>query len=233
MFSPEDVILRDNVPEHMQARTREMLCGYYAMIANLDDNVGRILNWLDETDQTDNTLVVFFSDHGDMMGSQGRMHKQVPHEESIHIPLIMRMPGVLKAGGTYNGLASGIDIYPTCAGLCQVRVDPDLQGLDLSGSMDGTGGVQRAEAYIQWDGTRFAFGDHPYRAIRTQRYTYAVGRDQEFCLLFDNKADEFQLSNLFGKPEVEELQKRLHRRLIRTCLHAGEDLPVFMGHSLG
>jgi len=233
MFNPEDIILRDNVPEQMQARARGTLCGYYAMIANLDHNVGRILDWLDETHQADSTLIVFFSDHGDMMGSQGRMNKEVPHEESIHIPLIMRMPGVLEAGKAYSGLASGIDIYPTCAGLCQVRVDPGLQGLDLSGSMDGTGGVQRAEAYIQWAGTRFTFGDHPYRAIRTQRYTYAVGRDQEFCLLFDNEADGFQLSNLFGKPEVAELQKTLHRRLIRTTLYAGEDLPVFVGRNLG
>ena len=229
LFNPEDIILRDNVPENVQDRARRALCGYYAMTVNLDDNVGRLLNWLDETGQADNTLVVFFSDHGDMMGSAGRFGKEVPYEESAHIPLIMRMPRALEAGKVCNGLVSGIDIYPTCAGLCEVRVDPVVQGLDLSGSLDGTGSIQRSEAYIQWVGqSRFRFGDHPYRAIRTQRYTYAVGRDRDFCLLFDNEEDEFQLNNLFGKPEVTELQVTLHRRLIRTVLHAGENLPEFV-----
>ncbi len=229
MFSPEDIILRPNVPEERQERARSTLCGYYAMTAHLDDNVGRVLTWLEESGQAENTLVAFFSDHGDMMGSQGSMGKQVPYEESINIPLIMRMPGVLPAGSVYDGLASGIDIYPTCAGLCEVTVDHGVQGLDLSGALDGTGGIQRAEAYIQWAGrTRFRFGDHPYRGIRTQRHTYVVGRDENFCLLFDNEADEFQSNNLFGKPEVAELQRSLHRRLIRTALHAGETLPDFM-----
>lgn len=229
MFDPEDIILRDNVPEHKHAEARREICDYYAMIANLDDNVGRILDWLDESGQTENTLVLFFSDHGEMLGCQGRTGKQVPHEESIHIPLIMRMPGVIQAGAICDGLVSGIDIYPTCAGLCEVRVDPQVQGLDLSGGLDGAGGIQRAEVYIQWVGhTRFGSGDHPYRAIRTQRYTYAVGRDQEFCLLFDNEADEFQMNNLFGSAEVGELQSILHRRLIRIILHEGEALPDFV-----
>ena len=66
------------------------------MIAHLDDNVGRVLKWLEESGLAENTLVAFFSDHGDMIRSQGGMDKQVPHEESINIPLNMRMPGVLS-----------------------------------------------------------------------------------------------------------------------------------------
>jgi len=229
MFDPEDIILRDNVPEHKHAEARKELCGYYAMIANLDDNVGRVLDWLDKSGQAENTLVLFFSDHGEMLGCQGRTGKQVPHEESTHIALFMRMPGVLQAGNVYDGVVSGIDIYPTCAGLCEVRVDPEVQGLDLSGGLDGTGGIQRTEAYIQWVGpTRFGSGNHPYRAIRTQRYTYSVGRDQEFCLLFDNEADEFQLDNLFGVPGAAKLQDKLHKRLIKSILHSGEALPDFV-----
>jgi len=229
MFDPADIVLRDNVPEEMAERARLTLCGYYAMIANLDDNVGRILDWLDESGQAENTLVVFFSDHGDMMGSQGRMNKEVPYDESIRIPLIARMPSVLPAGKVYDGPVSGIDLYPTCAGLCGVRADPGVQGLNLSGALDGTGGPDRTEAYIQWVGkTHFGFGDHPYRGIRTPRHTYVVGRDQEFCLLFDNEADPFQMENLFGRPEANGLQQSLHQRLMRTILNAGEPLPEFI-----
>jgi len=230
MFRPEDIVLRDNVPEETQDRARTKLCGYYAMIAQLDDNIGRILDWLDQSGQAEQTLVAFFSDHGDMMGSHGRFNKEVPHEESIHIPLIMRMPGVLPAGEARDALVSGIDIYPTCAGLCGVPAGPDLQGLDLSGAADGTGGAERAEAYVQWVGrSRFRFGDHPYRAIRTRRHTYVVGRDEGFRLLFDNERDEFQSKNLFGDPGSAAVQGRLHRRLVRAILHAGEALPDFVG----
>ena len=229
MFEPSMIELRDNVPTDKQAQARQTLCGYYAMIANLDDNVGRILDWLDQTGQIDQTLIVFFSDHGDMMGSQGLWHKQVPYDESIRIPVILRLPEVLDESKVYTGLVSGIDIYPTCAGLCQVKVDPSVQGVDLSGAIDSTGGSERTEAYIQWIGRgRFRFGDHPYRAIRTDRYTYVVGRDENFCLLFDNHEDPHQMNNLYQQFEISPLQESLHRRLVRTLLHAGESRPDFI-----
>ncbi|MDP6110804.1 MAG: sulfatase [Planctomycetota bacterium] len=229
MFDPASIELRANVPKEVEDRARQKLCGYYAMIANLDDNIGRVLKWLDGSGQAENTLVVFFSDHGDMMGSQGRMNKEVPYEESIHVPLIARLPSALPAGRVYDGIVSGIDIYPTCAGICHVQADGDIQGLDLSGSLDGTGGNERAEALVQWAGqSLFGFGDHPYRAIRTSRHTYTVGRDPEFCLLFDHDSDPFEMNNLFGDPASVEVQKTLHARLRRAILHAGEPIPAFI-----
>ena len=229
MFEPGMIELRDNVPTDKQAQARQTLCGYYAMIANLDDNVGRILDWLDQTGQANETLVVFFSDHGDMMGSQGLWHKQVPYDESIRVPVIFRLPKVLDEGKVYTGMVSGIDIYPTCAGLCQVKVDPSVQGMDLSGAIDTTGGTERKEAYVQWIGRgRFPFGDHPYRALRTRRYTYVVGRDEDYCLLFDNYEDPYQMNNLYHQFGVSSLQETLHLRLVRTLLHAGESRPDFI-----
>ena len=221
--------LRDNVPTDKQAQARQTLCGYYAMIANLDDNVGRILDWLDQTGQANETLVVFFSDHGDMMGSQGLWHKQVPYDESIRIPVIFRLPKALDEGKVYAGMVSGIDIYPTCAGLCQVKVESSVQGMDLSGAIDITGGTERKEAYVQWIGRgRFRFGDHPYRALRTNRYTYVVGRDEDYCLLFDNYEDPYQMNNLYYQSEFSSLQETLHLRLVRMLLHAGESRPDFI-----
>ena len=121
------------------------------------------------------------------------------------------------------------NFYPTCAGLCGVSADPGVQGLNLSGALDGTGAPERTEAYIQWVGqTHFGFGDHPYRGIRTPRHTYVVGRDEEFCLLFDNEADPFQMENLFGRSEAADLQQSLHQRLTRTILNAGEAVPEFI-----
>ena len=233
MFSPEDIALRGNVPADRHAAAQSKCCGYYAMIENLDDNIGRVLDWLDESGQADNTLVLFFSDHGDMLASHGLAEKSVAYDESIHIPLFARLPGRLPVGAVCDGLVSGIDIYPTCAGLCGVPVDPGVQGMDLSGALDGTGGPERAEVFVQWVGqTRFGWGDHPYRAIRTKRHTYAEGRDEAFCLMFDNAADELQMNNLFGKPESAGLQQQLHHRLVRNIIDAGEPLPEFVKEEL-
>ena len=90
-FDPAKLILRGNVPPAEQPAARQRLAGYYAQIANLDDNVGRILKWLDDSGQADNTLVCFFSDHGEMGGSHGLYEKNDVFEESIRIPVLMRL----------------------------------------------------------------------------------------------------------------------------------------------
>jgi arylsulfatase A-like enzyme len=143
--------------------------------------------------------------------------------------VIFRLPKALDEGKVYAGMVSGIDIYPTCAGLCQVKVEPSVQGMDLSGAIDTTGGTERKEAYVQWIGRgRFRFGDHPYRALRTRRYTYVVGRDEDFCLLFDNYEDPYQMNNLYHQSKFSSLQETLHLRLVRMLLHAGESRPDFI-----
>ena len=164
-----------------------------------------------------------------MGGSQGRYDKQVVFDESVRIPVIMRMPGVLPAGETYNNVISGIDIFPTCVGLCGIPIPSQVQGIDISATLCSNNGPMRNEALIQWIGrTRFGFRDHPYRAIRTRRYTYCVGRDDEFCFLFDNESDKFQMKNLFGLQEFASLQKKLHQKLCNTIIRSGEILPEFV-----
>ena len=76
-FPPAAVDLRGNVPPHLEQKARSKLAGYYAMIANLDHNVGRVLDWLEENGLAASTLVAFFSDHGELAGSHGFL-RQVP-----------------------------------------------------------------------------------------------------------------------------------------------------------
>src|SRR5690606_11976558 len=86
LYEPEDIVLRPNVPAGHQPAARVQLAGYHRLIANLDDNVGRLLKFLDESGLSERTLVVFLSDHGEMGGSHGLRNKQVPFEESLHLP---------------------------------------------------------------------------------------------------------------------------------------------------
>ena len=235
-FDPERLRLRPNVPEGDDETVRRKSAGYYAMVAHLDDNVGRILALLEETRRLDDTLVVFLSDHGEMLGSHGRFHKEVAYDEAIRIPLILRLPRALAPGGRYDGIVSGIDIFPTCAGLCGAAVFPDVQGMDLSASLCGREGPTRSEALVQWLGeTRYAWGDYPYRALRTRRHTYCVGTRQAnerhggvFRLLFDNEQDPYQLDNRFARPEARDLPRELHARLCHAIRQSGEAVPDFV-----
>ena len=236
-FDPDRMTLRKNVAGRDEADIRRRTAGYYSMTAHLDHNVGRLLDYLDASGQADNTLVVLFADHGEMLGSQGRLHKQMVYDESIRIPLIFRLPGTVPAGGRFDeGVVSGIDIYPTCAGLCGVPAFPEVQGMDLSAAICGRPGPRRAEALVQWLGeTCYGWGDYPYRAIRTDRYTYGVSSAEvneanggAFRVLFDNDQDEFQLSNLFGRAEAKALHREMHDRLCRMIIESGEEIPDFV-----
>jgi arylsulfatase A-like enzyme len=128
-----------------QDKARKMLSGYYAQIKNIVDNIGRILNHLDKTGQADNTLVVLLADHGEMGGSHGLHNKEIFYDEAIRILLFMRLPGELPSGNIYSEIVSGLDIYPTCAGICDLPMPSDLQGIDLSPTLKGLKGKTRTE----------------------------------------------------------------------------------------
>src|SRR5690606_32221468 len=131
--------LRPNVPPQHAAAARQQLAGYYRMIHHLDDNVGRLLAWLERCGQAQNTVVVFLSDHGEMGGSHGLRNKQVPYEESVRIPLVFRPPGRQARTGatTFDGSISGVDIAPTTLGLCGLGPLLEAQGRNLSTTVTG------------------------------------------------------------------------------------------------
>ncbi len=134
---PNDVVLRPNVPPggDYAARARLMHAGYYAMIENLDWNIGRIREGLKELGVDRETYIVFFSDHGDMLWSHGHRGKSSPWEESIRIPFI-----ISRVGGPHNmwtgicdAVLNHVDIAPTSLGLCGIQVPETMPGFDYSG----------------------------------------------------------------------------------------------------
>lgn len=100
---------------------RKAMQGYYGAITGVDEQFGRLLKALEENGQAEDTIVIYTSDHGDMMGSHGRIAKQVPFEESVRVPFMVRYPGVTKKGGASDALFSAVDIYPTLCGLAGFR----------------------------------------------------------------------------------------------------------------
>jgi arylsulfatase A-like enzyme len=221
MYKPENIPLRENVPPESEENARKWIAGYYAHCTALDDCMGDLLQTLDDKNITDNTIFLFFSDHGDMLGSQGNAKKQQPWEESIRIPFLLRWPA--KFGTESREINDHIDIpdiMPTLLGLCDIDIPDTVEGLDYSAYLtggknpsDGAALLQCPHPFGQWNRTQ---GGREYRGLRTDRYTYVRSLDGPW-LLYDNEADPFQLNNLIDSPDHvdirTELETWLQRRL--------------------
>ncbi|MFO8056984.1 MAG: sulfatase [bacterium] len=183
---------------------------YYGMTASLDWNLGRILSALDEQGLSDNTLVVFSSDHGEMFGAHGRRAKNIFYEEAARVPFLMRFPGRIPAGREVDACLGTVDIMPTLLGLLGLPIPGEVEGTDLSSVAQGENGAEPEAAFLQNLGACAEFLDgYEWRAVRDKRYTYAVYRRDGHELLFDNINDPFQQKNLASEKEHAKTKKRL------------------------
>lgn len=215
MYPPDQITLRPN----MEGMDRESVAGYYAHVSALDHNVGRLMAALDRLGLADDTIVIFSSDHGDMLWAHGRRNKQQPYEESIHIPLIVRWPGHLPAGRVEDLLIGVSDHTPTLLGLAGVPAPATMNGLDLSGRLLGEDAPAPTSVFInEYASFDQAQAWQPWRGVRTPRYTYARWQ-QGGALLFDNETDPYQTHNLAHEPGQEtrlgELEAELQGWLAR------------------
>ncbi len=211
MYDPRTITLRPNVPPDHRALAQTQLAGYYAHCTALDDCLSRLRLFLKEQDLERNTLVVFTSDHGDMIESHGNQKKQQPWDESCCVPMLFRLPGQ-SLGKTLAAPLVTEDIMPTILRLCGIQPPARLNGCDFSQYMvggkdptDGAALVLCPAPFGQW---QRKLGGKEYRAIRTTQYTYA--RDlMGPWLLYDNQADPYQMNNLVDRPEYAALQKKM------------------------
>lgn len=225
MYDPETLELRPNVPPEMQAQAREWLAGYYAHCTALDDCLRDLLATLDDCGLREETIFVFTSDHGDMLGSQGQQKKQRPWEESVRVPFLLRWPGMpaWKARETQAPILAE-DVMPTLLGLCDIEIPGCVEGLDFSSHLaggedpsNGIGWLTCPHAFGQW--TKERHDGKEYRGLRTARYTYVRDMDGPW-LLYDNDADPYQLQSRVDDPALssvrEELEALLQARLKET-----------------
>ncbi|MBE0534734.1 MAG: sulfatase [Phycisphaerae bacterium] len=227
MFEGKDIALRPNVPDKLRAEAKRDIAGYYAHMAALDDCVGWVRETLAENGLADNTILVFTSDHGDMLCSQGNRKKQQPWDESVRVPFLVRWPAGFGPEAKQLDMPFGTpDIMPTLLGLCGLDVPQTVQGRDYAPVLRGKAEpVNDAELIMcpqpfgQW--TR-KIGGKEYRGIRTRRYTYARDLNGPW-LLYDNTADPYQLNNLINKPEHAVLQKELDAVLTRKLEETNDD----------
>ncbi|MDA0349671.1 MAG: sulfatase [Verrucomicrobia bacterium] len=218
LYEDKEIILRKNVPQSEREVAMKDYKGYYAHMTALDDCMGDLMKTLEETGLSENTILVYTSDHGDMLHSRGAMKKQQPWDESLRIPFLLRWPEALKNKARAISMPIDTpDIMPTLLGLTQTAIPDEVEGINRSSVILGTEEPDSEHAALmtcpspfgQWTRDK---GGREYRGVRTTRYTYCRSLDGPW-LLYDNESDPFQMDNLVNKPEFASLQKTLDDRL--------------------
>lgn len=221
LYEAKKLKQRPNVPNDSY---RDTLALYNGSISAIDANVGRLMDSLDKLGIAEDTVVVFTSDHGDMMGSHDRIGKNVPWEEAINVPFVVRYPRRVKGGSKTDALISAVDIMPTLLSICGAPVPKAVQGRDMSGFVLGKGGKKPESVLLQrvFSGGEKGLAVREWRGVRTNRYTYARSRDKAW-LLYDNERDPYQMNNLADKPEAKAVQEKLDADLQRWLKRIGDD----------
>ena len=217
-YDPEEINLRPNVPREHQDRARRELAGYYGLCESLDREMGRLLAFLDDTGLDANTLVIFTADHGELAGSHGKYRKGEPENESLQVPLLMRLPGVISASEPQT-LINSVDLMPTLLSVCRFPAPAACSGRDLSGALAEKrqfGGVQSIYCEGKVANKKSAPPNSnsptqgPWRSIVTDRYKLIVRGGYETVEgLFDLQEDPLELRNLAGKPDAIRIHSDL------------------------
>jgi arylsulfatase A-like enzyme len=187
---------------------RKAISAYYASVAYMDAQVGKVLNTLKEEGLENKTIVVFTSDHGYHLGEHRFWMKVSLHEESSRVPLIIKVPG--KAPAVCHSLTELIDLYPTLTALAGLKISEHVQGKDLTPTLDNPESSVRDAAFSVnvWNDT------HTFM-LRTDKWAFIqYGEDGSSGMeLFDMDFDPKQFNNLAHHPRYQDVVKEFQQRL--------------------
>lgn len=223
-FTLPDNYLPDNDPyadawarlsERERRELPEWMRVYYAMTANLDDNVGRLMEEIRRLGLDENSIIVFTSDHGELFGAHGRRAKNIFYDEAVRVPFLMKWKGRIPENGRCGICLNTVDIMPTLLSMMGLPAPETVEGGDYSGCILGEEDASGPDgALMMGTGATAIFEDgHEWRGFRTERYTYAVYRADKSELLFDNLSDPLQMRNLAGDPAYGGLKEGLRNRM--------------------
>ena len=190
---------------------------YAKTVKSLDDNVGRVLDYLKEKNLLENTLVVYTSDQGFYMGEHGWFDKRFMYEESMHTPLIMRLPAGFDKRGDIPQMVQNIDYAPTFLELAGAEIPADIQGESLFPLLKGENPADwRTSMY-------YHFYEYPaehmvkrHYGVRTDRYKLIhFYNDIDSWELFDLQNDPHEMNNVYGQKEYEPVVKDMKQELLR------------------
>jgi arylsulfatase A-like enzyme len=187
---------------------RRRKADYFGMVKCIDDNVGRVLDTLQKHGLSENTLIIFTSDHGQYMGEHGIYFKNALYEPAHHVGMMMSWPGHIPAGSMIDPCVANVDLLPTLAGLLGLKTSGREQGKDASPLL-------RRET-IDWEDVAFIHKDNfSQSGLFTSDWELGLARDGD-SVLFDRRKDPLQVNNLYSNKEYISIVKAL---TARTILH--------------
>jgi arylsulfatase A-like enzyme len=196
---------------------------YLACVQSIDDNIGRLLAWLDQSGLASNTVVIYTSDQGFFLGDHGLYDKRFMYEESLQMPFLVRWPGVIKPASVQDSLAINPDFAPTFMDMAGLKTPADMQGRSLVPLLKG-------EHPDNWR-TSFYYryyhdpGDHNTRAhygIRTATHKLIYFWKKDQWELYDLVRDPRELNNVYADPSQKEIVAQLKKQLSQLKESVGD-----------
>ena len=218
-FDNGELLVRDELLEAHPRRpeaVRQHIADYYALIAMIDEHVGRLLDCLEETGQADNTIIVFSGDNGLAVGQHGLMGKQNLYDHSVRVPLVVAGPGIPENQKT-DALCYLLDLFPTLCDLAELPIPETVEGKSLMPAIGEPASTIRTTLHFAYKGVQRAV-----RAGKHKLIEYAAG-GKRHTQLFDLEADPYETANLVTRPEHTETVASLREELRRWQDELGDD----------
>ncbi len=207
----------------MEWRYQRYLQDYLACIASVDEGVGKVLDYLDESGLAENTIVVYTSDQGFYLGEHGWFDKRFMYEESFKTPLVVRYPKEIKPGTKIDKLVQNLDFAPTLLDYAGVAIPEDMQGLSFRDLVSGKTSEWRDAVY-------YTYYEYPSIHMVKRHYGVATERyklmhfyyDVDEWEMYDLEKDPQEMHNIYNNPDYADVQKTMHQRLAEMRTKYGD-----------
>jgi arylsulfatase A-like enzyme len=202
--------------ELVRWKYQRYLRDYLKCIASVDDNIGRVLEYLEETGLAENTVVIYSSDQGFYLGEHGWFDKRWMYEESLHMPFIVKWPGVTAPGAVNTHMVQNVDFAETFLEMAGLPIPGEMQGRSLVPLLKGeTPDDWRKSIYYHYYEYPGVHMVQRHNGVRTDRHKlinyYELGEKE----LFDLEADPKEMKSVYNDPEYAEIQTQLENELAR------------------
>ncbi len=232
----------DMPPDEMKRwKYQHFIKRYLSVVASVDDNIGRILDYLDDEKIADDTIVVYTSDQGFFLGEHGWFDKRFMYDEPLRMPFIVRYPRAITPGSACSKITQNIDFAPTFLDFAGIDVPDEVAGRSMKDLMVGN------EVPDWRDRMYYRYYQHPDTAnvlqhigMRTEKHKiikfFAKSGDygifpEPSWEMYDMEADEYEMDNLYYKEEYRELREQLKRELFALKEGVGDDETIEFTYS--
>jgi len=192
---------------HGEATLRQALCNYYSLISLIDEQIGHVLQYLEEAGMRENTIVIFCADHGEFAGEYAKMAKGWNYDAIHRVPFIWSWPGRLQAGAIRTGLVETVDFFPTICDLLELGTPDSVQGQSLLPQVTTEADSTREAVFFEYLGIKSV-------RTKTHRLSYGFNGECEKGELVDFTRDTYEYENLFDDPGEAAVRESLMRRLL-------------------